>query len=404
MLLKLRIALTLGTALLGGLSGLCAHAQANTTVVTDPAPIAAGPVRVALLLPLHSGVFGAAADAVRTGFLTAYEFDKQQITVNIVETGDTAQQMLTAYTAAIAANDIVVGPLSRSGVTAVAQSGQVSKPTIALTQPDLVSEVGIVLPQQLLLLGLSVEDEARQVAQWVEREKTPGKIFTLSTSLSWQRRAAKAFSQQAQRMGMQVESLEVTSAGNALNAGGLAQLQQRLQAEKPALIFAALDAAQAKQLRNAIGGEIPVYGTSQLNPLTLADQATAVAAPKADEISGVAAIADNPVSEKLADLNGVRFVDIPWQLQRDSVAVTTYPRRIVSAGEKHDADLERLYALGIDAYRVARQLAGRRYVFDLDGATGKLSIDMQHGATSMQRIETPGVYQDGLPVPLADQR
>ena len=41
------------------------------------------------------------------------------------------------------------------------------------------------------------------------------------------------------------------------------------------------------------------------------------------------------------------------------------------------ADLARLYALGIDAWRIAQQLTSRGLTsgFELDGVTGKLTLD-----------------------------
>ena len=37
---------------------------------------------------------------------------------------------------------------------------------------------------QMLAVGLSIDEEARQVANWVEKEKAPGKIFAISTGTS----------------------------------------------------------------------------------------------------------------------------------------------------------------------------------------------------------------------------
>ncbi len=55
----------------------------------------------------------------------------------------------------------------------------------------------------------------------------------------------------------------------------------------------------------------------------------------------------------LADLDGVRLVDMPWLVQRDSPAVMSYPR---PAADAHP-DLQRLYALGIDAFRLALRMS-----------------------------------------------
>ena len=59
-----------------------AAAQAN--------PAGKDGVNIALLLPLRSESLGRAADALRAGFMAAYERDKAGLTVNLVETGDPA--------------------------------------------------------------------------------------------------------------------------------------------------------------------------------------------------------------------------------------------------------------------------------------------------------------------------
>lgn len=348
-----------------------------------PTLSAVAPTRMALLLPNRGGMFGAAADAVRTGFLTAYSRQKENIQLSIIETGDSAADMQRAYDDASAKFDILVGPLSRSAVTSIVQSGRVSKPTVALAQPDLPPDSEQRLPPLMLTIGLSIDDEARQVANWVEKEKAPGKIFAVSTSVAWQKRAVRAFQVTARQLGMQAEVLELSTPGNVLSAPGLAQLARRIEQEKPALVFAALDAAQTLQLRSAIGTELPIYGTSQINPYTLNR--------------------DNP-NDKMPELDGVRLIDIPWQLQPDQSAVARYPRPASADGERPNADLARLYALGIDAYRVAYEISLQRSGFDLDGVTGRLNVNMVGGGTTyFQRQETQAVYQDGWPVPTSDQ-
>ncbi|TWC69477.1 hypothetical protein FB597_10280 [Herbaspirillum sp. SJZ099] len=363
-----------------------AEASARQLPFTDAANVAAfqsAPVRMALLLPNRGGMFGAAADAVRTGFLAAYARQKENIQLSIVESGDSAADMQRAYDDASGKFDILIGPLSRSAVTSVAQSGRVTKPTIALAQPDLPGETEPQLPPMMLTVGLSIDDEARQVANWVEKEKAPGKIFAVSTSVAWQKRAARSFLVRARQLGLQVEALELSTPGNALSAPGLAQLVRRIEQEKPALIFAALDAGQTVQLRSAVGAELPLYGTSQINPFTLNRS--------------------NP-NDKLPELDGVKLIDLPWQLQPDNIAVARYPRPAGNESDRPNPDLARLYALGIDAYRIAYEIAQQRSGFDLDGVTGRLNVNMvTGGSTYFQRQETQAVFQDGLPVPTADQ-
>ena len=72
------------------------------------------------------------------------------------------------------------------------------------------------------------------------------------------------------------------------------------------------------------------------------------------------------------DLNGVMFVDMPWLLLPDHPAVLSYVRPDASL----PMELQRFYALGIDAYRIAVDLihAGESMAA-IDGVTGHISLD-----------------------------
>lgn len=351
------------------------------TVLAVPLPAQKSmPTRIALLLPLHADALAQVANVVRAGFMAAYEREKEPgLTVTVMETTEGVQDVLSGYNAAAANNDILVGPLTRTGVTAIVQGGVVNKPTIALGQPDTPGDVELMLPQQMVVIGLSVEDEARQVANWAHTEKPSGKVFAVSTGIAWQRRAAKAFASEWQRKGGQLEVMELSTTTGFLSAASLVQLRKRIEAEKPELLFVALDAAQTRQLREAIGTDTAMVGTSQLNPYALPDWATA---------------------ERLPDMNGVRLVDIPWQVQPDHPATMIYPRLVVNSDQRRSPDMERMYALGIDAYRVAREIALKRTQFELDGVTGKLRIDLGRRTGRFERVEVPAVYQDGIVVPV----
>jgi outer membrane PBP1 activator LpoA protein len=386
--------------------GLCISAHANTTASPQAAtasapvqtaqsdlsippptfefPTATPPARIALLLPSRSETLQQAANAVRAGFMAAYERSQDDATIDVIETGDAPPDILVGYRQATVQHDIVVGPLSRSGVTALALSGAVNRPTIALTQPEAPSEGELKIPAQMLVIGLSIEDEARQAANWAANDKKFNKAFVISSPIAWQRRAANAFAAQWQQRGREAQLIELPAGGGYLEAKGLSELKSRLQSDQPALMFVALDARQARQVRAAAGHEMPMYGTSQLNPLALPDWETA---------------------ERTAELDGARFLDMPWQLQADNPAVMGYPRMELNGGEARSADLERLYALGIDAYRIARELAARQNNsdtnFEVDGVTGKLQVRFGKGAPIFKRVEEQAVYQRGAVAPAA---
>ena len=390
------------------LCGLCASATANTTDPQPPAPalgesampaldpptvptaaeiptrpdVPAVPasLRIGLLLPLRSEPFGRAAEAVRDGFMAASQRDPDSASVTVFETGDTAQETLSGYAEAAATSDIVVGPLSRTDVTAIALSRAISKPTLALAQPDLSVETEGALPRQLLVVALSIEEEARQVASLAAVGKRNAHAFVVSTATTWQRRAAKAFSHEWKEHGGEAQNMQLSGSGGYFSASSLAMLKKRLQAEKPALVFLALEAAQARQVRAALGNEVALYGTSQLNPDV----------PQNRE-----------GSERANEMDGVRLVDMPWQIQMEHSAVMIYPRAEVATDQQRSADLERLYALGIDAYRIAREIGAHRSHFEIDGVSGKLQIDFGDGAARFKRTLLPAIYQDGLVMPSA---
>ncbi len=385
------------------LGGLCLPVQANTTapamsehavpvamaaqsaVVTSPVDLGT-PQRVtsiALLLPLRSETLREPAEVVRAGFQAAYEREQDNIVINIVETSDAPQDILSGYKQASALNDIVVGPMSRTGVTTVVQSEAVSKPTIALTAPDHPDGGDASLPPHMLVIGLSIEDEARQIADWAAQEPTSGKAIVLFTATPWQRRAAKAFEMQWHHQGRDVESIELAANDGFLQGRPLLQLKKQLDADKPALLFLALDARQARQVRAIMGKDIVLYGTSQLNAVALSDRFDA---------------------DRVIEMDGTRLLDIPWQLQPEHPAVMVYPRLVVSADQKRNASLERLYALGIDAYRVAREIALQHTHFDLDGVTGQLTVRFDQTNAHFERTAQQAEYRDGIVVTMDQAR
>lgn len=322
-------------------------------------------VRIALLLPLQSGALAQPAEAVRAGFLAGYERDRSGVTVNVIPTGDSSQATLDAYARATEQHDIVVGPLARPAVAALAASGIVTKPTIALNHPQTNGP----LPRQMLVVGLSLEDEARQVADWAAAEQPAARALVLTGPAAWQQRLSGAFTARWSQLGLNNAVVELPSSDGYVDGNALAELRARLQVDPPQLVFAALDAVQLRQVRSAIGTSLPTYGTASINP----GRDPATAGP---------------------ELAGVRILDLPWTVQPEHPLVASYPRW---GGASDGFDMQRLYALGIDAFRIARELALRpNSSFELDGVTGRLSVNMGAGASAFRRIETGTVYRDGM--------
>src|SRR5438309_9789121 len=131
--------------------------------VDDPAsrPPVARP-SIGLLLPLTAPECSRRAEAVRLGCQAALVFAENRQSLQVARTDAQPESILAEYEAAVQRGAaVIVGPLTRSGVTALAQAGRVSVVTLAL----IVTDGDSPLPPRLYTFGLSAETEARAVAR-----------------------------------------------------------------------------------------------------------------------------------------------------------------------------------------------------------------------------------------------
>jgi uncharacterized protein len=339
-----------------------AKPQANEP--SPPPPPSSAPIRIALLLPLRSATLATAAEAVRAGFLAGMERDGTGFKADVVPTGDAPRDVLDAYARAAAASDVVVGPLARSAVAALADSDAVTRPTIVLSVP----EGHAAAPRAMLVAGLSVEDEARQVAEWAARDHSHGRALILTGGAAWAQRAAGAFEARWRQLGHTNQRYAIP-AGEAGKAA-IDELKQKLDIDPPDLLFAALDSAVLRAVRATIGTAIPCYGGGAANP-------------------------GRTLQAGERGLDGVRIVDLPWIVLPDHPVVMVYPRPLDT---EQPLDMDRLYALGIDAFRVAREMALRGGApFGVDGVTGQLDVSAgPDGRLQLRRQEAAVILRDGL--------
>jgi outer membrane PBP1 activator LpoA protein len=84
---------------------------------------------------------------------------------------------------------------------------------------------------------------------------------------------------------------------------------------------------------------------------------------------------------------------MPWHVEPEHPAVMAYPK----APAHYSVEMQRLYALGIDAFRVARQMNAGGASFELDGVTGRLRYDSQ-GPARIDRVSVAAQYRGGRPM------
>ena len=327
---------------------------------------AAPPIPVALLLPGQSTPFARAAEAVRLGFFAANTVANGNVAIQLIEIDDNIAQLRTALEGAQKHGvRIVVGPLTRTLVNALGDGRVVAPlPVLTLNLPE--SEVAVA--PQSLTFGLAVEAESRQVVRLALRDLPPPAVtptaprfLILAGESALARRMATAFRDALREQGERVAQIDVRVGYSFLQT-----LAEQLATLKIDAVFCALDARETAFVRPRLPRELPLYATSQVN---LGGAESAMLAP---------------------DLEGVKFVDMPWLIEPEHAAVMVYPKsEIALSGE-----LQRLYALGIDAYRVMLEwLAGRRE-FDIDGVTGHLHVDRSR-SPRVERWPTLAVFRSG---------
>ena len=338
---------------------LPAEKSAQPVIVPTTAPAgevkfaeaAINPTRhIALLLPVKSATFGVSADAVRQGFMAAAMLEKQALPIRVYDNFDEDKNVTLAYQQAIANGAVaVIGPLTRNGVLALAALKNFPVPTLNLNVVDSAPE------QNLYFFGIAIEMEARQIAQ-IAKQKGLHQAIIITSRAPLSKRLQAAFEDEW------------------IGAGGLilreveynddATIFDDITETSDTAIFLATDADKARLLRPYLTNKLPLYATSRVfvgNDGTLIN----------------------------FDLNDIRFVDMPWLLQADHPAVMTYPR----ANPPLTIDNERLYALGVDAFRLTQLLLTDNVTnaLPLDGVSGQIQL-RNH---IFQRVATPAIFVQG---------
>lgn len=321
-------------ALLYGALMPMASAQAQTPT-QGATPLGVDLPHIALLLPVDSSTFQRHGEALRDGFLAASKVpDPPTLLIRIYPVGEDPKTAVAAYQQAVQTGArVVVGPLLRAAATAVA-NGDLRVPTLVLNVP----EGNLPARPNLFVLGLQIETEARQAARTAWRDGRRNAL-TVAGDSPLLKRVLQSFSDEFRAQGGKIvhEFLFNTSPAE------LERLKKAVDSKTADMAFLALDARQARGVRTTLE-PLPLYASSQ--------------AYSGDTSPGA-----------VVDLAGIRVFDMPWLLQRDHPAVMIYPRQRFA-----DPDLERLYALGIDAWRISQAMMARHTEITIDGVTGALSL------------------------------
>ena len=346
------------------------------------------PKHIALMLPF-SGRLEKVAEAIQNGFLYAYYEDSGQLAeLEIINASNDPAEFSLQYEQAIQNGaDFVVGPIDKELVNMLQQRQTLEVPTLTLNYGNEQDEPR----QNLYQFGLLPEDEAVQIADFALAQGRHHALV-LVPDTEWGYRLQRAFTKRFESLGGHVVGNNIYPAKKNDYSAAITNLlnlttsnhrksilqqtikeQVRFEARRRQdvdMIFIAANSRQARlikpQLKFHHAQDLPVYATSHIS--------TSNSKPEDDR-----------------DLNEILFVDIPWMLDNRNNA----DYRQINAYWPDDSQrFSRLFALGIDAYRMIPSL--RRLMINpeeqLQHHTGLLSVD---NSGRVKRSLLMATYQNG---------
>ena len=339
------------------------------------------PSQVALLLPFANRHKDASI-AVREGFMAAwYETRDNKPIVKIYNTD--AENVITRYAQAINEGaDFVVGPLQKDAITKLIEQSDISVTTLVLNlyngKNDISNSSHPSPIPAIIQFGLSPEEEAKQVAEraWFDGH---ARAITITARDARSRRIHDAFSTHWQKLGGTI--LEHTSIGQNAEELGIAiknvlkidQSEQRSKILRDKLRRNLKSETRRRQDVNLIFMAVPPMIARQLVPQLRYYRTDDIALYSISDIytGHINTREDN-------DINGVFFVDMPWVIDPEN-EYSPLSRMIERYRKPAHSAYRRLYAFGIDAYRLISRVAelSLRPTRQYEGKTGYIKIDKE---------------------------
>ncbi|WP_175452398.1 penicillin-binding protein activator [Thiohalomonas denitrificans] len=313
--------------------------------------LALQPGHIAVLLPLD-GRFAQAAEAIRDGILAAYYDSAQRhnVTLRFYDEGSPDEVLARYDTAVNQGAEFVIGPLGKEAVRILAREEQLPVPTIALNHAEPSAS------ESLFQFSLAPETEARQIAElaWLEGHNNAA---VLAPAGAWGDRVRESFLQRWEELGGTIASTSEYDAEQSDFSDPIKRMlsidasERRSMAVRDVIgrqvefeayrrqdvdfVFLAAFPRQARLIRpqlryhRAIG--LPIYATSH------------VYAGHVD-----------PAQDR--DMEGIIFGDTPWTLNAET-SHAPLRQKVRTVLKRHTGSLQRLVALGLDAYLLVPRLS-----------------------------------------------
>lgn len=337
-------------------------------LLTHYRDVAQVPRQLAVLLPL-SGDLAGPAKAVLDGFMAGYYDDPERPPVKVYDIGQGPSQVLTAYQEAInAGSEYVVGPLTKEALLLLTSTGELAAPVLALnTLPD-----GQAAPQGMHQFALAPEDEAVAAADYAIAQGLRRALVMVPDG-QWGARVGAAFERAfTERGGTVLEDVSYDGQGTDFSSSITGALNLDASERRTRQLRGVLkrDVKGEPRRRQDVDvifmGAFPRAGRLLRPQLRFFDAIDVPVVATSHVYGGDADPADQ-------DLDGVHIVDMPWLLAPQSAPLD---RGSLQQLRETALQFPRLFAFGIDAYRLVRHLPLlREHPGDaLAGYSGELSL------------------------------
>lgn len=393
-------------AILASFASLGSAQQADSSGVADKSALsstaaASGKTKIAVLMPNADNPLNVFAQAIVKGIRAE---NKQLSTPHEIillprKNGQSALSHL--QDASLMGASVAIGPITRDDVNEISELPFLPLPVVSLNLP----EDDVKSPELLMNFSLSLEEEAKQVASMAiqslaKENKDSLNIVLFEGASPINQRVANTFEQALAEESISITRIPITKElltlpklyevknFSSLTLGtkslpdtaegyenakqyneNLTQSFSKLGSSSYSAVFLVTDARTAALIKPRLPRDTRVWGTSMINPGN-------------PEQSVIASLA--------FDLQNTGFVDAPLILRYNNQDFKA------SFGETPPNSLiaRRLFAFGVDAYRLARLWMKWQPEITMAGTTGSLSFKKNVSA-NVSRIAQPAVFYHG---------
>lgn len=368
------------------------------SIYAAAAQVSEKPGQIALLLPFNAQ-FRDASNAIRDGFIAAwYESSGNKPVIKIYNADN--QNIIDVYQAAVNDGaDFVVGPLEKEAVAALISSGKILVRTLALNQVDSPADpttsVSVFNPSpQLFQFGLSPEDEARVAAEraWLDGHAN---ALIITPDSNWGDRIYNAFNSRWTTLGGKViEHVRVPMNVQDYSRPVKELLNIENSEQRAKQLTAALRRNIVSEPRYRRDADMIFLAVSPLMAQQLVPQLRYFRADSITTYSISHIYTGKYDPEANSDIDNVIFSDMPWVID-PAREYSELQQTLNKTLDQSESPYRRLYAFGIDAYRILPEL-GKLYAQSgsFQGESGILKLTAQG---YVQRESVWAKFMNGTP-------